>query len=154
MENDTCLEVESLRLQNVIIDYVDIDPTVLRVRKIFDELLQLWSTDTICTVDSNGALNSSTVHDRLESCGHFLVIAFFGSLTICIFCTSSVDTADHVMELRGCQDTVILVFDAQDVEGRFQSFDQVRAGGASISCEDNLGWAFVDLADLINKRLV
>ena len=58
------------------------------------------------------------------------------------------------MELRGCQDAVILVLDAQDVEGRFQSFDQIRAGGASVTCEDNLGWAFVDLADFIDKRLI
>ena len=58
------------------------------------------------------------------------------------------------MELRGCQDAVILVFNAQDIEGRFQSLNQVWAGGASITCEDNLGWAFVDLADLVNKRLV
>jgi hypothetical protein len=59
-----------------------------------------------------------------------------------------------VVELRGCQDAVVLVFDAQDIKGCFQGFDQIRTGGAGVPSEDNLGRAFMDLADLINKSLI
>jgi hypothetical protein len=58
------------------------------------------------------------------------------------------------MELRGCQDTVIFVFDTQNVEGRFQSVDQIRTRGASVPGEDDLGRAFMNLTDLINKRFI
>lgn len=59
-----------------------------------------------------------------------------------------------MMKLRGCQDTVIFVFDTQHVKGRFQSFYQIRTRGASVPGEDDLGRAFMNLADLINKCFI
>jgi hypothetical protein len=58
------------------------------------------------------------------------------------------------MELGGGQDAVILVFDAQDIESRLQSFHQVRAGSARVTSEDDPGGTFMNLADLIDKSLV
>ena len=121
---------------------------------MLDQLFQFWSTHTICTVDSKSTLDFSAIHDSLEGCSHLLVVAFFSSLSVGVFCANGIDATNHVVELRGCQDAVVFVLDAQGVKGRFQSFDQIRPGGTSISGENNLGRAFMDLADLINKSLI
>lgn len=73
----THIVVQGRRGDNIVVNDIDVETTIFGRGKILHKLSQLWSTNTVGTIDCKVTFNCATTHDFLECVCHLLVITFF-----------------------------------------------------------------------------
>lgn len=94
------LEIQTVGVDDVVVDNFDIKTTLLSTGQILDQFPQFRSTNAVRTVNSQAALDLDTPHDSLESLCKLLIITLLGRLAVLILCPKSVLAADDIVQLR------------------------------------------------------
>lgn len=138
--------VEALGLVDIVVDNLDIDTAVLSSGQILEQLAQLGTSNTIGAVNSQVTLGLCVLEGLLESEGQLLVVPLLADFTILLLSTLCVDTADQVVQLRGCQELVVGELGLCGSQAVGQTLDQAGSRSACVAGEDDSGGGFeVDL---------
>ena len=81
--------VKTLWLHDIVIDDFDLKATIRDRRQMLDELPQLRSAYSICTIDRDWPIEFPSAGRNLERSSYFFVITFlrrFAILIRCAFC--------------------------------------------------------------------
>lgn len=149
-------KVQAIRVNDIIINNLDIHATLLRAGQVLDELSQLGSANTVRAVHGQGALDLDTTHNSLESFGKLLIVALLCGLSILILGAQGVLAAHNIVELRGGHVLQIEEFDLRSGKGGVDDRDQTRARGTSVASEDDTSWvlhADINLLDEFVKDI-
>ena len=106
----TYLIIETIWLHDIIIDDFDLQAAFGWSRKVLDELGQLWTTNTVSTVNCDPAIEFFASHGLFECGGHLFVIALFSRFAISVSCANCIDTASNVVELGSGKKLVVGIF--------------------------------------------
>ena len=91
------LIIQTLWLDDIVVDDFDLKATFRSSRQILHELPQLRSTYSICTVDSDWPIELLSPCRSFECRSYFLIVSLLGWFTIFIGCVFRVQTAGDVM---------------------------------------------------------
>ena len=97
VDGRTYVDVEALGLDNVVVDYRNVETALIFGRKILDQLVQRWPADTVGTVHCQTARRLLSLECRLESRTELLVVALLRWLTVGILGAFGVQAPHHVM---------------------------------------------------------
>lgn len=137
-DGDTYVEVQDLRAKNVIVDDLDI-PVDLVLGNIFEELLELRTSDTVGAVDDQGAVDSPALQGANESIGQLMVVSDFADLAVGGRGAFGVGRADQVVQLRSCQDLVVDKLRLSCLQSGGKSRHKGVSGGSSVAAINHLG---------------
>lgn len=129
--------IQTLWLDDIVVNDLDLKATFRGRWQILDELPQLWSTNSICTIDSDWPIELSSPCRSLEGRSYLLVIAFFGWFTILIWCIFRIQTTGDVMELRCGQISVVGVLRIRCLKSCQKRRDKPRSRSPGVSSKDN-----------------
>ena len=148
-------KVQGLWFDNIIIDDPDINAVLFtNFGKILEQLPKLWTTDTIRAINRHMSFDLSTIHGLLERSRHLLIVSFLIRLTKWTGCVPGVEATDHMVQLRGGEDTIIGVLDLERIERCLQRLDQMRSRSSRITGENNPGLPVMDLSHRIDEQLI
>lgn len=91
--------IQTLWLDDIVVDDFDFKATFRGRRQILDELPQLRSAHSICAIDSDWPVELLSPCCSFECRSCLLVVSLLGWFTIFIGCANRVQTAGDVMEL-------------------------------------------------------
>lgn len=91
------LKVKAIGVDDIVVDNLDVDTTLLSGRHVLDELPQLRTADAVGAVHRQRAVDLHAPHDSLEGLGKLLIVALFRRLAIFILRTQSVLAADDIV---------------------------------------------------------
>lgn len=151
---ESYLEVEAIRVDDVVINDLDVEATFLRSGQVLDKLPELGSTNTVGAVNRQRALDLNAPHHSLESLGKFLIVALLSRLTILILCTQGVLAPNDIVKLRGGHELQVKEFDFRSGKCGAENRDEARARRASVAGENNASLVLHADIDLFNQLLV
>lgn len=148
------LEVQAVRVDDVVVDNLDIKTTLLSTGQIFDYLPQFRSTNAVSTVDSQASLDLDASHHSPESLGKLFIITLLGRLTVLILCPKSVLATDDIVQLRGGHIFHVGKLDLCSGKCSIKHTDQTRARCTSVPGEDHTSRVLHVDVDLLNQFFV
>lgn len=148
------LKVQAVRVDNIVIDDLDIKAALLSAGQILNGFPQLRATNAVCTINSQAAIDLDAPHHSLESLGKLLIIALLGRLTVFVLCSKGVLAADDIVQLRRGHVLQIDKLDLCSAKCSIEHTNQTRARGTSVTGKDHTsGVLHVDI-DLFDQLIV
>ncbi len=127
--------IQTLWLDDIVVDNFNLKATVRGGRQILDELPQLRSAYSICTIDSDWPIEFPSPCRSFECCSYFLVISFLGRFTIIIGCAFRVQTAGNVMKLWRGKQFVVGILRTGSLKSCEKGRNEARPRGSCVSCK-------------------
>ena len=133
--------VENFRLVDTIVGNVDLQTPgwVILLGHVFEELLESHGTDTVRAVNSKRSSRLVVTQSSLVRFAQLLVVSLNGDLSVRVRVVLSVGGASEVVQLRCGQDIVVNVLSTGSLESIGQCFNELLAGGTSVTSNDNVG---------------
>lgn len=148
------LKVQTVRVDNIVIDDLDIKAALLSARQMLNGFPQLRATDAICTINSQATIDLDAPHHSLESLGKLLIIALLGRLTVFVLCSKGVLATDNIVQLRCGHILQIDKLDLCSGKCSIEHTNQTRARRTSVTGKDHTsGILHVDI-DLFDQLIV
>ena len=127
--------VQTIWLDDVVVDNFDLETTVRGRRQILEELPQLRSTYAICTVDSDWSIELPCACRSLKRRSYFLIISFLGWFTIFIGCIFRVQTTGNVMELWCRKQLIVGILRTRRLKSGEECRNEARPRSSSVACK-------------------
>lgn len=131
----TYLIVQTLWLDDIVIDDFDLQATFRGRGQILDELSQLRSTYPICTIDSDWPIELPSPCRNFECGSYFLVVSLLGWFTIFVRCAFRVQTAGDVMKLWGGKQFIVGIVRTRRLKSCRKGRNETRSRSSSVSCK-------------------
>lgn len=148
------LDVEHVWAGDVVVDYFDINASFRSIGKVLAELFQFWSANTVGTVNGHTAFNFLMFHCTLEGIGQFFIIPDLSGLSIFRFGSLGVHAADHVVELRSCEEAIVLVLGAGCLQAIDECRDQSRSRGTRVSSKYDRSSGFTKVETIVFYQVI
>ena len=129
--------VQTLRLDNIVVDNFDLKATIGGGRQIFDELPQLRSAYSVCTIDSDWPIELASTRRSFECRSYFLVISFLSWFTVFIRCVFSIQTAGDIMELWCRKQFVVGILRTRRFKSCKKGRNEAGSRSSSVSCKND-----------------
>ena len=139
---------------DVVVDDFDVDAALTSGREVLEEFFEFGSAYTVGTVDCEGTIDSTTVHESLERVGHLGIIPLLSRLAELVRCAFGVDAPYDVVKLRSGKDTEICVVDSKDVQSGSHGFDKSNTRRTCVATKDHLSRALMNLPQLIYQLFI
>ena len=104
---------------------------------MFDEFAKFGTSNTVCTVNGDGAICFAMLHRLLEGSRKFLVVSVLANIAVRVLCPLGIHTTDEVVQLRCREKLVIGVFGIDSLEGIYKTCNKGSTGCACITGEDD-----------------
>ena len=127
--------VQTIWLDDVVVNDFDLETTIRGRRQTLDELPQLRSTNSICTVDSDRPIEFPCAYRSLKRRSYFLVISFLGWFAIFIRCVFRVQTTGNVMELWCRKQLIVGVLRTRRLKSCEECRNEARPRSSSVTCK-------------------
>lgn len=125
--------IQTLWLDDIVVDDFDLKATFRGRRQVLDELPQLRSAYSICTIDSDGPVEFPSPCSSFECGSYFLVVSLLGRFTIFIRCAFRVQTAGDVMELWCGKQFVVSILRTRCLKSCQKGRNEARSRSSSVS---------------------
>lgn len=164
LRSKTYLKVQPIRVDDIVVDNLDFNTTLLGRRQVLDQLPELRSANAVGTVDSKRSLDLDVLHHPLECLRKLDVVSLFCRLAILVRSPQRVQGAHNVVQL-GCRQVLeVLELHFGCRERGIEDSHQARSRGSCIPCKDDargilhvdvnlLDQLLIDLGDRLLRRI-
>ena len=131
----TYLMIQTLWLDDIVVDDFDFKATFRGRRQVLDEFPQLGSAYPIGTIDGNWPIEFSSPRRSFECRSYFLVVSLLGWFTIFVRCAFRIQTTCDVMELGCGKKFVVGIVRTRRLKSCKEGRNEARSRSSSISCK-------------------